>query len=738
MKLKTYLIILFLVMTGCLAEVNAAGMFSPDTLTFRFFLYGQMRSFRIKASADADSVCLRWAMQRHGITFGGAYFMGRESVEQGCSLCFMQPAMNRTINVPVSQTAFMISREALKSLRLTGRMTYGNTLYELADSIPCGLGIGSLHVKDRVEGCEMWIIDNDRLPLIWKMSNNPLGIDWCVENAAEAFCRTDTNLKIAFISDPHVQAVDSHPEFVRSLASELKSTRLFNENIFAFRAALDDAVRRGIKLVVLPGDLTDNGQTVNVRAVKDILDSYASRYGMKFFVTTGNHDPSRPYGEDCVDGNFLAADGSCMAIASSADVAAGSGVKAVKVDTLLHCCGYDEIMAQYAAYGFSPDKSYLYWATPFSDYDYDGYTFGKAVAESAAAKRRYVLCDTLKAQDASYVVEPVKGVWLLAIDGGVYLPVANRDGKTAYSGTSTGYANTWKHKQFLIKWIGKVAEEARRHGKVLVAFCHYPAAGYHNGADSVISRWAGDKAFNMHRNPPRELTDALLKAGIKIHFAGHLHQNNTAVADDGQGHVMYNIQVPSVSAYMPAYKILTVCGDSLCRVQTVVLESVPKFSSLWPRYFSEYRHSRATGTETWNTDILYSGDYPSFCDMHFRALVASRYVERELPSVVGDSIVSMNGSQLMGMAGVKESPEQPAAWTGLDLVTDLYRLHFAGSLALRQIPQWRISQYEAMLRSFEGKKTENNKLLDSLKNICLLIKYFSSGAPDNSFDIRLK
>lgn len=98
----------------------------------------------------------------------------------------------------------------------------------------------------------------------------------------------------------------------------------------------------------------------------------------------------------------------------------------------------------------------------------------------------------------------------------------------------------------------------------------------------------------------------------------------------------------------------------------------------------------------------------------------------------------MNGSQLMGMAGVKESPEQPAAWTGLDLVTDLYRLHFAGSLALRQIPQWRISQYEAMLRSFEGKKTENNKLLDSLKNICLLIKYFSSGAPDNSFDIRLK
>lgn len=738
MKLKTYFILLLLVLTGCMAEVNAAGCFSPDTLTFKFFLYGQTRSFRIKASVDTDSVCLRWVMLRHGITSGGAYVMGHESVERGRSLCFTQPALNSNVMVPSSQTAFIISREALRNIRSTGRMTYGNTLYELVDSIPCGLNIASLHVKDRVEGCEMWIIDNDRLPLIWKMNNNPLGIDWCVENAAEAFCRTDNNIKIAFIADPHVQAVDSHPEFVRSLASELKSTRLFNENIFAFRAALDDAVLRGIKFVVLPGDLTDNGQVVNVRTVRDILDGYASRYGMKFFVTTGNHDPSKPYGEDCVNGNFLAADGSSMAIASSADVAANSGFNAAKTDTLLHCCGYDEMLTLYAAYGFSPDKSYLYWATPFSGYDYDGYTFGKAVSESTADKRRYVLCDTLKAHDASYVAEPVKGVWLLSIDGGVYLPVANGEGKTAYSGSSTGYANTWKHKQFLIKWISKVTEEARRRGKVLVAFCHYPAAGFHNGADSVISRWAGDKAFNMRRNPPRELTDALQKAGIKIHFAGHLHQNNTAVTDNGQGHVMYNIQVPSVSAYMPAYKILTVCGDSLCRVQTVVLDSVPKFRSLLPRYMSEYRHNLTAGTDTWNTDILYCGDYPSFCDMHFRALVASRYVEHELPSVVCDSIVGMSGSQIIDMTGVKEDPKQSAAWTGFDLVTDLYRLHFAGSLALRQIPQWRIRQYEAVLDSLEGKKTEDNKVLDSLKNICLLIKYFSTGAPDNSFDIRLK
>ncbi len=734
MKLKTYLILYLLMLSGSLSSLHAAEIFSPDTLKFRFSLYGQTRKFGFKALANANSVWLEWTMQRHGAVYRGSYVMGPESTEKGCCLCLMQPEAGREIKVPSSQTAFIISREALSSLRSTGHMTYGNTLYEMVDTISCGLGVSSLHVTDRTEGCDMWIVNNEKLPLIWQMRDNPLGIDWCVDNVAEAFCHTDTNLRVAFIADPHVQAVDSHPEFVRSLASQLKSTRLFNENIFAFRAALDDVRRRGIRLVVLPGDLTDNGQIVNIRTVKNILDYYSSRYGMKFFVTTGNHDPSKPYGEDYADGNFLAADGSCTSIAS----AAGAGEAGVSVDTLLHCCGYEEIMAQYAAYGFSPDKSYLYWATPFSDYDYNGYTYTRALAGSASQMRRYVLCDTLTAQDASYVVEPVEGLWLLAIDGGVYLPGAYKDGRTVYKGSSTGYANTWKHKQFLIKWIGKVADDARRHGKILIAFCHYPAADFHNGADSIISHWTVNGAFNMHRNPPYELTEALMKAGIKIHFAGHLHQNNTAVATDTKGNFMYNIQIPSVSAYMPAYKILTICGDSMCRVNTVVLDSVPQFRSIWPHYMSEYKYNRAKNSAVWNTDILYAADYPAFCDMYFRELVASRYVERELPSVVADSIVPKSGEELMRIAGADLSGNCVAAWTGLDLVTDVYRLHFAGSLALRHIPRQRISQYKAMLASLMKNDVKSDNVRNSLYSLCLLVKYFMAGEADDNFEIRLK
>jgi 3',5'-cyclic AMP phosphodiesterase CpdA len=47
---------------------------------------------------------------------------------------------------------------------------------------------------------------------------------------------------------------------VRTLADTMISTRVFNEGGPAFRAVLDDIVARGIRLVVIAGDLTDDGQ----------------------------------------------------------------------------------------------------------------------------------------------------------------------------------------------------------------------------------------------------------------------------------------------------------------------------------------------------------------------------------------------------------------------------------------------------------------------------------------------
>lgn len=76
-------------------------------------------------------------------------------------------------------------------------------------------------------------------------------------------------VQIAFIADVHLQDIfgkfqDNNyqgipnpvtGEFanIRTMNSQLHSTRIFNENYFAFLEALNDISRRGIQQVVLPG-----------------------------------------------------------------------------------------------------------------------------------------------------------------------------------------------------------------------------------------------------------------------------------------------------------------------------------------------------------------------------------------------------------------------------------------------------------------------------------------------------
>src|SRR5690606_4486556 len=121
-------------------------------------------------------------------------------------------------------------------------------------------------------------------------------------------------LQIAVLSDVHLQDVygkfqdidyhgiknpkDGKYVLIRTMGAQLRSTRIFNENYFAFLAALDDVAQRNIKYVIMPGDFSDDGQTIHIRGLKKILEQYSKTYGISFFLTDGNHDVVRPFGRE--------------------------------------------------------------------------------------------------------------------------------------------------------------------------------------------------------------------------------------------------------------------------------------------------------------------------------------------------------------------------------------------------------------------------------------------------------
>lgn len=535
---------------------------------------------------------------------------------------------------------------------------------------------------------------------------------------------TNDSIRIAFISDPHIQDVIGHPELLRTMDAQVQSTRLFNENIFAFRAALDDVVQRGIKLVVLGGDITDDGQIMNQTAAALILQEYEEKYGLSFFMTPGNHDPASPNGKHLPRKVYLNSDGSTRTVVSDS-----SGYRpGDEVVPSLFSVGHAEQMDCYRRYGYFPRKDYKYWSAPFCDVPYGQYTFASALSVSDKERRQFEYASGCRAYDASYVVEPVEGLWLISIDSGVYLP----DGNTGkYKNSGVGYNNTLLHKPYLVPWVKKVYDDALRLGKQVIAFSHFPVLDFNNGASEILARSWGQDKFDIERVPTNEVSLAMHKAGVRLHFGGHMHVNNrSSMTIDGE--TMLNVQIPSLATCIPAYHVLTInCNDNRYDIATIVIDEVPGFDTFFETYRKEYEYTKSHGkSPIWSIEALQSKTYGEFCDWQFRDLVRIRFAVRDLPKVLREEMLPKSGYELMRRIGKNRKTDKAfMTWNGLDLLVDFYRFHYSGNLALRYITQERLSQYKQLFDAIERSKEDSEfmrQMRDFAAAFCLFADYFAS------------
>ncbi|MEL1252285.1 metallophosphoesterase [Flavobacterium sp. DGU38] len=574
------------------------------------------------------------------------------------------------------------------------------------------------------------------------------------------------NVQIAFIADAHLQDIFAKFEDnnyqgipnpvtgeyanIRTMNSQLHSTRIFNENYFAFLEALNDISKRGIKQVVLPGDFSDDGQPVHVRGLRKILDEYSKKYGMSFFVTTGNHDAVKPFAQEAYKTDFLGKDGKEQIISSSKNNLPKHENQLEPVITAdIKNWGYKETLNEMHTFGFFPQKNYLYWETPFSDYNYENYSYEKALAESDLEKRTYSVKNTnLFLPDASYLVEPVKGVWLLAIDANAYVPNEKLSGLPNnphdFSGASIGYNNVLVYKQHLIDWVKKVATEAKQKGKTLIAFSHYPMIDFNDDASPELKLLFGSNKMQLSRVPNEEVAQTFADAGIQIHFGGHMHINDTAVRTTAKGNTLFNIQTPSLAAYMPAYKILTIHPDAVLEVETVVIHKVSKFNSLFPFYNQEYLHlENIKSPKIWNKEILKAQDYKDFINWHLKELVRLRFLPEDFPVEFSASLLKLSGKDFLHInknnaavdAVIKASSlttKDFESWSGFDMIFDFYRLKNADELAKPEIGPKRLKQYQIVCEQLE--KSDNEKLALWAK---IFLKTMNS-KPSDHFKISLK
>ncbi len=576
------------------------------------------------------------------------------------------------------------------------------------------------------------------------------------------------NTQIAFLSDVHLLDIygsfsdsdyrgilnpyDGKYTLIRTMKSQLQSTRLFNENYFAFLAALDDVVKRNIKTVALPGDFSDDGQPLNIKGLKRILDDYSNKYGIRFVITTGNHDVAKPFLADSGKTDFLGKDGKNQVIMSKEGmyVSKSSNELPVVITKDIGTMGYVEVLDEMKEFGFYPKPSDFYWETPFSAYNSDNYTFEKALENAGIDKRNYNIPPyNNPIPDLSYLVEPTKGIWLLAIDGNVYIPKEGAkehpQNPANYNSPNVGYNQVLTHKKHLIDWAAKVAQEAKKRGKTLIAFSHYPMVDFNDDASGMMRKLFGEQKMQLHRVPSEEVSELFAKAGIQIHFAGHMHINDTGFRKYKDGKALFNIQIPSLAAYIPGYKILTVKSKNKMQIETVTIDSVPDFKTLFPLYKQEYDYLKnSNDTAIWDREILSAKNYRDYTNWHLKELVRSRFLKSDWPEDFKAFLLKATANDLFAFAKVpysKLKEFQKENWTGFDMIVDFYRIHSADELAFKDIGVKQIRQYKMIINSYleyYGKLTKPSVEEISFYEFCSIFKSFINGAPSNNFIINLR
>ncbi|MGY1426329.1 metallophosphoesterase [Lysobacter sp. A289] len=459
-------------------------------------------------------------------------------------------------------------------------------------------------------------------------------------------------VRIAFMPDIHFHDVyaefqdgsfpgvrnprNSRNATVRTMQAQLTSTRLFNENYFAFIAALDNAVARGVKYIALPGDFSDDGQPVHMRGLARLMDEYSARHGIEFFAAPGNHDPVRPFEQAGGKDDYLGYDPATGAIGFSQPIYSRGGnadcstpyaggwsrVGVSYCTQEVRHMGYAGITQVLAQHGFMPKPQYLYYETPYSTYNYDDYDYPTALEQADWVNRQYEICHTFckTVTDTSYVVEPVEGVWLVGLDANVYVPTGPGPNDLTGSGNQ-GYNAMIRHKPHVIEWLRSVVARGEARGKQVIAFSHFPMAEFYNGASDDIEALLGADAMQLVRRPAEDTTRALAETGLKVHVGGHMHFNDMAVRNYGGGTALFNIQAPSLAAYVPAYKLMTLDGTARIEVETVRLDEVPRFDELFDLYRAEHAYTKPA---LWNLSILDATSYGDFTHRYMTELVRLR------------------------------------------------------------------------------------------------------------------
>ncbi len=143
-------------------------------------LHGQTRSLSLLTKTTKDTLVFN--LETRGVK--SDIITSQKALKNGNALSFNQGEFSSVTRLKSNETFFMISQSAYQDLVKNKKFIYNNTTYVLDEKIDSsnvileGKTIDAYHVVAQIDKTEMWIIKNPDFPLICKITENPLGINF--------------------------------------------------------------------------------------------------------------------------------------------------------------------------------------------------------------------------------------------------------------------------------------------------------------------------------------------------------------------------------------------------------------------------------------------------------------------------------------------------------------------------------------------------------------------------------
>ncbi len=157
----------------------------------------------------------------------------------------------------------------------------------------------------------------------------------------------------------------------------------------------------------------------------------------------------------------------------------------------------------------------------------------------------------------SYVVEPVRGLWLLSMDSNKWKE--NQPGKHPKT-SGVFYDGT-------VNWLKDLLEEAQNRKKAVVMFLHHGIMEHYPSNEKHYDEYILDNH--------EKISELLARYHVQLAFSGHFHaQDITVKRFDELNRSIFDIETGSLVTAPCPYRIVTITKDQKAKIESRFIRSI--------------------------------------------------------------------------------------------------------------------------------------------------------------------